>query len=232
MKTDKLYQLTKKDIPELVKLLAECFQEDPLFCHLIPDKEIRKRVTPEILECDIEEEFKNCNIFADSKELNGIIIVSDESEPYNPIKYYWNELLFALKTDAYLIKEDKSLRTFWNFIKGSEYLDSRWTCELERVKRLHIIYFAVRPSKRGTGIADRLMYPILDYVDTHHLETSLETHKEQNVGLYQHYGFQIYKVIDKHTDLKQYCMVRPAVLSDMEVHPSFKNILNETGHAS
>jgi len=209
LKTDMLYQLTKKDVPELVRILTECFQEDPLYCHLIPDKEIRKKIIPDVLQCDIEEEMINNEIFADSKEMNGIIVVSDESEPYNPISFYANEAYYALKTEARLIKDDHSLKTFWNFLRGSEYLDSRWTHKLDKVNRIHIIYFAVRPSKRGTGVADKLMEAVLNYVDANHLEISLETHNDHNIGLYQHFGFQIFEIINKHEDIKQYCMWRP-----------------------
>ena len=37
---------------------------------------------------------------------------------------------------------------------------------------------------------------------------SLEAHNEKNVAMYQHYGFKIYGVVEKHFDLKQYCLVR------------------------
>jgi GNAT superfamily N-acetyltransferase len=211
LESNKLYRITKKDENELIQLLTECFKEDPLYRHLFPDKEIRRKIIPELMKNDIEEELINCEIFADSKDINGIIVVSDESEDYNPIKYYANEAYYALKTDAALIKEDLSFKTLLSYLKGSEYLDSRWTNELDQVNRLHIIYFAVRPSKRGTGIADTLMEAVLEYVDTNYLDTSLETHNMHNVGMYEHYGFKIYKIIDKDSDIKQYCMLRPSL---------------------
>ena len=114
MDSDKLYRVKKEDIPKLEKLLTVCFAQDPLYSHLIPDEDTRKRLLPELFHCDLEEMFATCEIFADSQELNGVLVVSDESEPYNFFQYYATELHAYLKTDEYLIKEDPSLKTFWN----------------------------------------------------------------------------------------------------------------------
>ena len=122
MDSDKLYRVKKEDIPKLEKLLTVCFAQDPLYSHLIPDEDTRKRLLPELFHCDLEEMFATCEIFADSPELNGVLVISDESEPYNFFQYYATELHAYLKTDEYLIKEDKSLKTLWNFIRGRDYL--------------------------------------------------------------------------------------------------------------
>ncbi len=209
MITEKLYKLKPKDIPQIVNLLMECFKEDPLYCALIPNQKLREKTLPELFECDLEEMFENCDIYADSEEINGLIVVEDETEEYNPLKYLTTEAFYTLKTDAYLIKEDKSLRTLWNFIRGKDYLNSHWTNILPQKSRLHIIYFAVCPSKHGTGIAHKIITPVLEYADKYSLYTSLETHNPDNLRMYEHYGFEIFRVLKSHMDLKQYCMLRP-----------------------
>lgn len=208
MKTDALYRLSSQDAPQLIPLLTECFEQDPLYHVLIPDKALRDKILPEIFSCDVEELFENCQVFADSPEINGIIVVSDETEPYDPIRYYATEAFYQLKTDAFLIKDDLSLRTLWNFIKGKSYLNSSWTHGLHQDNRLHIIYFAVRPAMQGHGIADKLMNGVIDYADEKGLLISLETHNRSNVEMYQHFGFDIYKTERRNFDLAQYCMVR------------------------
>lgn len=208
MKTDHLYRVEKKDFEKLNTLLLECFSKDPLYLQLIPQTDKRQKLLPELFRCDLDELFENCEVYADSADLNGIIIVSDETEPYNPLKYYAVELYYALKTGAYLIGEDHSLHTLWNFIKGKEYLNSEWTEDINTDKRMHIIYFAVRPSMRGKGVASKLMNTVLEYADLHKLIMSLETHNEKNVSMYEHYGFHLFEVVQKHFALKQFCMVR------------------------
>lgn len=208
MESDRLYRVQKDDVEKLKKLLTECFAGDPLYCGLIPDEETRKRLLPELFECDMEEFFETCEIYADSPELNSILVVDDESEPYSPFHYYLAEAAALLKTDGYLIKEDPSLKTFWNFFQGRDYLNSRWTDQLHQEERLHIIYLAVRPTMQHHGISTVLLKEAMDYADKNGLMISLETHNERNVAFYQHFGFKVFGIVEKHFHLKQYCMIR------------------------
>lgn len=208
MESDRLYRVQKEDVEKLKELLTVCFAGDPLYCKLIPDEVTRKRLLPELFECDMEEFFETCEIYADSPEIHGIIVVDDESEPYNPFHYYLTEAAAFLKTDSCLIREDPSLKTFWNFYQGRDYLNSRWTDQLHQEERLHIIYLAVRPSMQHHGISAVLLNEAIDYADKNGLMISLETHNDKNVAFYQHFGFRIFGIVEKHLHLKQYCMVR------------------------
>lgn len=42
----------------------------------------------------------------------------------------------------------------------------------------------------------------------HHLMISLETHNPDNVPMYEHFGFKLFGIVQKHFDLKQYCLIR------------------------
>ena len=61
-----LYRVQREDLPRLQKMLVECFARDPLYETLIPDAETRKRLMPELFECDLNEFYETCEIFADS----------------------------------------------------------------------------------------------------------------------------------------------------------------------
>ena len=203
-----LYRVQREDLPRLQKMLVECFARDPLYETLIPDAETRKRLMPELFECDLNEFYETCEIFADSPELNGLLVVSDEAEEYDPVRFYLTEAWASLKTDEYLIKEDPSLKTFWNFILGKDYLNSKWTDQLHQEERLHIIYLAVDPSMQHHGIAAELLEEAIDYAQKHKLMISLETHNPKNVEFYEKFGFKVYGVMEKNFPLKQYCLIR------------------------
>ena len=188
--------------------MNKCFASDPLYRELIPDEAVRKRLMPELFSCDMTEFYENCEIFADSEELHGLLVVSDESEPYNFLKYYMTELQASLKTDGYLIKEDHSLKTFFNFLFGRDYLNSNWTAQLHQNKRLHIIYLAVDPEVQHHGIAAKLVEEAIHYADANKMMISLETHNPKNVAFYEQFGFKTLGVMEKHFHLKQYCLIR------------------------
>lgn len=113
-----------------------------------------------------------------------------------------------MKTDEYLIKEDKSLKTLWNFIRGRDYLNSHWTAQLHQENRLHIIYLAVSPNVQHHGVAEKLMDDAIHYAEKHRMMISLETHNEKNVAFYAHFGFKVFGIVEKGMELKQYCLVR------------------------
>ena len=208
MVSDQLYRVQKEDLPRFQKMLTECFAEDPLYHTLIPDPETRKRLMPELFECDLNEFYENCEIFSDSPEMNGLLVVSDESEEYDPIRFYLTEAWAGLKTDEYLIKEDKSLKTLWNFVRGRDYLNSHWTAQLHQENRLHIIYLAVSPEAQHRGIAEILMDEVIRSAEEHRMLISLETHNEKNVSFYAHFGFKVFGIVEKDLGLKQYCLIR------------------------
>ena len=209
MDTDRLYRVGREDETKLIALLTECFSNDPLYQELIPDEETREKLLPELFRCDLDEMLENCEIYANNQNLDAIIVVSDEAAPYNPFKYYLQQLYSTVKTNACLIRDDPSLETFFNFVKGRDYLNSSWTEELDE-NRLHIIYLAVRPSCQGRGLAKYLMNVVMEYADQREMFISLETHNPKNVSMYQHFGFELYETIDHFPDLVQYCMVRKA----------------------
>lgn len=203
-----LCSVKKEEEDRLIGLLTECFSQDPLYCKLIPESDMRKKILPEVFSCDLDELFETCHVYTDSDAFNGIIVVSDETEPYNPVKYYICEAFYALKVAAVLIRRDISLRTLHSFIKGKNYLNSAWTNELGAKRRLHIVYFAVRPTMQGKGVASHLMQSVMRYADEHGMTISLETHNRKNVSMYQHYGFHLFEIVQSHFNLKQFCMVR------------------------
>ena len=208
MESDKLYRVQREDLPKLEQLLYACFKHDPLYETLIPDPEVRERLMPELFHCDMDEFYETCEIFSDCADLNGILVVSDEAEPYNIFQFYFAEARASLQTDTYLIREDHTLRTFHNFLKGVDYLNSSWTDQLHQNQRLHIIYLAVDPKMQHRGIAARLMQEAIDYADSHRMMISLETHNEKNVEFYKNLGFKVYGIMKQNFPLKQYCMIR------------------------
>lgn len=123
-------------------------------------------------------------------------------------RYYLSEAMAALYTDTCLIREDPSLKTFHNFMKGEDYLNSSWTDQLHQDQRLHIIYLAVSPHMQHHGIAALLLEETIAYAEEHKLMISLETHNEKNLEFYKRFGFKLYGMMKKNFPLKQYCLIR------------------------
>jgi ribosomal protein S18 acetylase RimI-like enzyme len=73
----------------------------------------------------------------------------------------------------------------------------------------YLYNLSVRKNAQGQGIASKLLRPMLEFCDNEKMIIYLETNKKSNVGLYNHYGFELKKeeFIPK-TNVIHYAMVR------------------------
>jgi ribosomal protein S18 acetylase RimI-like enzyme len=73
----------------------------------------------------------------------------------------------------------------------------------------YLFNLSVRKEAQGKGIASKLLRPMLKFCDDERMVAYLETNKESNVGLYQHYEFDLMneEQIPK-TPVMHYAMVR------------------------
>ena len=67
----------------------------------------------------------------------------------------------------------------------------------------------LKKSAQGKGIAGKLLRPMIRFCDKENIVTYLETNKETNVSLYEHFGFELSKkeLIPK-SPVMHYAMVR------------------------
>ena len=112
MNSDKLYKVQEQDLDRLKEILTVCFQNDPLYNTLIEDEATKERLLPHLLECDVTELFETCEVFADSPELKGVLILSDESDHRHAFYNYFVSLKESLITDGWLLHEDPTMKTF------------------------------------------------------------------------------------------------------------------------
>ncbi len=207
-----LYRLSQKERRAAAELLGESFQADPLFCRLIPQAELRAKILPELFDCYLTT-YKDCfELYADSRDLNGVIAIVDGTQA----RCRWAGAIQSaagnLRMLWLLARMDPSLSTLVNFIHNRAFLSSSWEEEAEELEDpqevVRIDLLAVRAEQRGRGIAGQLMGQVLAYADAHDCYATLETHNRRNVELYRHFGFHTIRVLEDDVSLRQYCMVR------------------------
>ena len=70
----------------------------------------------------------------------------------------------------------------------------------------YLYYLLRNPQLEETYLVH--MEEVIRYAQEHHLMISLETHNPDNVPMYEHFGFKLFGIVQKHFDLKQYCLIR------------------------
>ena len=165
MESDKLYRVQKEDLPKVEKMLNQCFAHDPLYETLIPDPEVRKNLMPELFKCDMDEFYATCEIFADSADLNSVLVVSDEAEPYNVFQFYFTEAMAALHADGAGLDGDAALALEVHVVE-------QLLLHLADGDRLALLQQAV--GKGGLAVVDmRNNRKIANLLTIFHVESSL-----------------------------------------------------------
>ena len=105
-----------------------------------------------------------------------------------------------------------SLRVGWDFLLREAQLDlhfSKLRKELAPKQHIYLGILAVNPAFQGQGFASKLVLPMLTDLDKQKLPAYLETQNQRNVGMYQHWGFELLREETMpDTSLKLYLMLR------------------------
>lgn len=106
-------------------------------------------------------------------------------------------------------------RLFKNIRRHRKVLSFDWQKEFVPPRYYHIKITAVDKSLRGTGAFRKLISPVIEYAEREGLHMVLETHNKSNIGLYEHFGFELVKTISSpETPIEQYCMIRKPPLKN------------------
>lgn len=195
-----LYLVQKKDLNRLAEVAADAYRDYPLHNWLTGGTydTVASRL---LMEVTLKTMTEDSVIYADSEELNGFAA-------WLPFGFTGNKAMpFLMKGGMRLFLHAGfgmigRLQTYENYAMNlkKQYTDNYdW----------YLFNLSVKKDAQGKGIAGKLMRPMLQFCDDERMIAYLETNKEENVGLYRHFGFDLMKeeLIPK-TPVTHYAMVR------------------------
>ncbi len=196
-----VYLMLPDDVGRFADTLADGFSQYALFQHICDGKYDRDKMclfwtlTLALLP-------DNAICMADSKEANSVLIyIRPQSKEASLFSY---------------IKEG-GLKMLLKFgIKGIVRL-MRFEATTKRIAKQHqtsndgyLMAFATRLDKQGQHYGKPLMEALLSHLDATGEGCYLETLKAENVGLYEHFSFELKEHINMHLgNLPLYAMHRP-----------------------
>lgn len=196
-----VYLMLPDDVGRFADTLADGFSQYALFQHICGGKYDRDKMclfwtlTLALLP-------DNAICMADSKEANSVLIyIRPQSKEASLFSY---------------IKEG-GLKMLLKFgIKGIVRL-MRFEATTKRIAKRHqtsndgyLMAFATRLDKQGQHYGKPLMEALLSHLDATGEGCYLETLKAENVGLYEHFSFELKEHINMHLgNLPLYAMHRP-----------------------
>jgi ribosomal protein S18 acetylase RimI-like enzyme len=198
-----LYIVQEKDLDRLAEVAADAYKDYPLHNWFTKGK-YDPKASKLIMQISLRTMSEDAVVYADSEEINGFAV-------WLPFGFTGSKTLpflanggmsLILHSGPGIIGRLLTYETYAMNLK-KEFTDNYdW----------YLYNLSIRKNAQGKGIASKLMRPMLQFCDDERMVVYLETNKESNVGLYQHYGFELMKEeqIPKST-VTHYAMVRDPI---------------------
>ena len=177
-----LYIVKQSDFESLVSLVGNAFSDYPLDIYVFGEKYAEEGVK-QIVRVNLYSMFDEGIIYADSKELNGFVILMPPG--YTGIKtlsFIWNggfRLLFKQGISC--------INTLANFESFSMDLKKKYTNNED----WYLYNLCVNKKNQGKKISSKLMKPLLNYFKLNKKMCYIETNSDSNISIYEHFGFKV-----------------------------------------
>lgn len=207
-----LIRLERKLFKPASIMLAEAFQNDPMFVNLIPDVTRRKDVMRSIFQFVLYSS-KDCEIYTTSLRLEGLSqwVRSDKIGRTSFIRTLFGVPL-VFRTGFKVIRIMQAVDTHSHSVHKRLAPFPHWYLSL----------LGVNPEYQGKGFASALMKSMLNRIDEDNLPCYLETETEKNVEMYKHFGFRVAEQfsIPGYSDWCLWAMIRDKASERMNVIPN------------
>ncbi len=191
----------KAAIKDAASLLSKAFQDDPVFLYFIPDPEIRRAKSRSIFDMLVQYSVANGEVYASSTSFEAVAVWL----PHNRVTMsFWN----GLRNGGLSVLLHLSPACITRQLNASDEMCATHSA-LAPYPHKYLYLLGSRPELRGRGYASALMKPVLSALDGEGVQCYLDNTNEENMAMYQHYGFNVvkeYKV--PKTDVKIWAMVR------------------------
>ena len=195
-----LYLVTKADLDRLAEVAADAYQDYPLHSWFAGGTYDRM-VTKLIMQISLRTMTEDAVIYADSEEMNGFAV-------WLPIGFTGSKTLPFLLNGGLKLILHSGLGIIGRLLTFEIYamnLKKEFTDHYD----WYLYNLSIKKDAQGKGLASKLMRPMLQFCDEERMVAYLETNKDTNVGLYQHYGFELMREEKiPQTPVTHYAMVR------------------------
>ncbi|MFC1950873.1 GNAT family N-acetyltransferase [Chloroflexota bacterium] len=198
---ESLIHIQKDLLKPAAQMLARAFYDDPFSAYLFPEQKDRERKLPYMHKNLLRFGMLYGEAYATSDELEGIAT-------WMPPGNFKITLWRGIRCGGISML----LKVGWGALKKLSSYGRHVTPlhrQLDRFNPWYLSILAVDPEFRGKAFVSRLFEPMLKIFDSTDQYCFLETNKERNVPMYEHFGFKmIEKLPIPDTDLTTWMMLR------------------------
>ena len=183
-----LYKVQKGDITRASKVLADAFQRDPLWNKIYEgDSDIEKRFHA-FFEGGVRHCLKYGEVYAPSEDLEGVIGLV-------PGKYADTNWWRAMRSGTMSVGMRMGLKTAMKMGTIFKLVLEDRRENMAGCAFLYVLVFGVSTELQCKGFGRKLIDAAIEKSEREGLQLYLETETEENMKMYEHFGFRLLKKI-------------------------------------
>ena len=191
-----LYKLQKKDIKKALDVFVSAYSDDPMMEKFMKEEDKRRA------QFEVMTRFclKYGNVVATSENIEGIMALA----PYDKTMTVWR----IIRSGAFLISMKISKEAKIMAVLTSAVEEAKKSLKLDPY--IHLLIMGVSQEFQGKGFGGKLLRAVIEKSEAEKQPIYLETQKEENVKLYEKFGFSVKKkiILPEPLNLPMWLMVR------------------------
>ncbi len=191
-----LYKIRKKDLNNAVNVLTDAFSEESMWKEVFKNEEKNRALT----EVMVRFCLKYGNVLSTSENLEGVMAITPHDKDMTALR--------VIRSGAFILsmkiaKEAKIMKGLSNAIEEAKK-------SLNLGPYIHLLIMGVSQEFQGKCFGGKLLRAVIEKAETERKPIYLETQKEENVTLYEKYGFSVKKkiILPEPLNLPMWLMVR------------------------
>ncbi|MHA2392744.1 MAG: GNAT family N-acetyltransferase [Promethearchaeota archaeon] len=195
---NELYKIQKKDLKNAVNVLDNAFSEDSMWKEVFNDED-KNRILTEVM---VRFCLKYGNVFSTSDNLEGVMAIAPHDKEMTFFRIIRSG---AFSLSMKISSESKIMKVLSNAVEEAKK-------SLNLGSYIHLLIMGVSQEFQGKGFGGKLLRAVIEKAEIERKAIYLETQKEENVSLYEKYGFSVKKKLNlpEPLNLPMWLMVRDA----------------------
>jgi ribosomal protein S18 acetylase RimI-like enzyme len=176
-------RLSKHQIGQACEMLSRAFFNDPKMLHLIPDIAAKKELSRNLFEFELQYGMNYGDVYTTPPAIEGVAVwlPSSKSEVT-----FWR----AFRSGGMRLQKQLGKTVMDRLMSFSAAVDNLHKKHAP-YPHYYLFFIGVDPVYQKKRVASRLITPMLSWLDMQKLPCYLNTQNEKNIGLYEHFGFQV-----------------------------------------
>ena len=191
-----LFKIQKRDLKNAVDVLTEAFSKESMWKEVFTDEE-KNRILTEVM---VRFCLKYGSVYATSENFEGIMALA----PHDKEMTTWT----IVRSGAFFLSMKISDEAKKMEVLNSAVEEAKKSLNLG--SHIHLLMMGVSQEFQGKGFGGKLLRALIEKAEAEKKSIYLETQKENNVKLYEKYGFSVKKkiILSEPLNLPMWLMVR------------------------